>query len=297
MHSWWSEDKPTSGTDIAIGGRKYTARLGSSHQHGYHTASIVTLIFLRSVLDRRARLMSRVPPFPAARRPQTPSSSEYDYLPQSPNTTRPLQINRPPTRPTTPSSRSVNAGPSTSPPVVPMRPQRSGLRGRQVSEYSNSDRASIDSRYGEFRDSRDSAAYPPARPPRNGVNGKPKTSNGSIDTNGMLSPLSPSSEPEVSPQGAAAIAAFQHAMARRRDKARDDYMDSEYEKEKQREIAIQMDRQRRIREKVPGRKATKPRAGDIDGESCNPISQLFLTLGKLFLMRLRMSGRLSQTRT
>ncbi len=256
---------------------KYTARFGSTHQHGYHTASIVALIFIYNVLERRARLMSRVPPFPAARRPQTPSSSEYDYLPQSPNTTRPLQINRPPTRPTTPSSRSANAGPSTSPPVVPMRPQRSGLRGRQVSEYSNSDRASIDSRYGEYRDSRDSSGYTPARPTRNDFAARSRPTNGSIDANGLLSPLSPSSEAEVSPQGVAAIAAFQHAIARRRGKAGDEYADAEYEREKQREMAIQMDRQKRIREKVPGRKATKPRAGDIDGQSNTFLSSVVLT--------------------
>lgn len=42
--------------------------------------------------------------------------------------------------------------------------------------------------------------------------------------------------------------------------------DEEYEKEKEREIAIQKDRQKRIRDKVPGRKATgKHRPGDIDG--------------------------------
>ncbi|KAI0785469.1 Sec8 exocyst complex component-specific domain-containing protein [Irpex lacteus] len=145
-----------------------------------------------------------------------------------------------------------------------MRPQRSGLRGRQVSEYSNSDRASIDSRYGEYRDSRDSSGYTPARPTRNDFAARSRPTNGSIDANGLLSPLSPSSEAEVSPQGVAAIAAFQHAIARRRGKAGDEYADAEYEREKQREMAIQMDRQKRIREKVPGRKATKPRAGDID---------------------------------
>lgn len=42
--------------------------------------------------------------------------------------------------------------------------------------------------------------------------------------------------------------------------------DEEYEREKEREIAIQKDRQKRIRDKVPGRKMTgKHRPGDIDG--------------------------------
>ncbi|KAI0347837.1 Sec8 exocyst complex component-specific domain-containing protein [Trametopsis cervina] len=124
-----------------------------------------------------------------------------------------------------------------------------------------SDRTSVDSRYGEIKDSRDSGGQ---RPSRNDVSGPSRPSNEQVDTNSLLSPLSPSGESEISPSGAAAIAAFQHAFARRRDKAGDEYADTEYERERQREIAIQMDRQKRIREKVPGRRPTKPRAGDID---------------------------------
>lgn len=45
----------------------------------------------------------------------------------------------------------------------------------------------------------------------------------------------------------------------------EDLLDAEYEREKERELAIQRDRQRRIKEKVPGMRAHKPRAGDIDG--------------------------------
>jgi exocyst complex component 4 len=105
------------------------------------------------------------------------------------------------------------------------------------------------------------------RPPRSDINGKSRAANGRIDTT-VMSPLSPSSETDVvSPRGVEAVLAFQSIIARRRGKAGDDYADVEYEREKQREMAIQMDRQKRIKEKVPGRKATKPRAGDIDGES------------------------------
>ena len=47
----------------------------------------------------------------------------------------------------------------------------------------------------------------------------------------------------------------------------DDMMDAEYEEQKRREIELQKARQRRIREKVPGRRTTgKAKAGDIDGE-------------------------------
>lgn len=41
---------------------------------------------------------------------------------------------------------------------------------------------------------------------------------------------------------------------------------AEHEREKEREAAIQRDRQRRLKEKAYGRKTTKPRAGDIDGK-------------------------------
>lgn len=143
-----------------------------------------------------------------------------------------------------------------------------------MSEYSASDRLSIDSRYGEYRDSRDStsiayadAAMPPPRPPRANATGPSKQSNGRLQT--ILSPISPGSETDISPSGAAAIAAFQSVMAKRRGVTEEDLAQAEYEKEKEREMAIQMDRQRRIRDKVPGRKATKPRAGDIDGELLN----------------------------
>lgn len=47
----------------------------------------------------------------------------------------------------------------------------------------------------------------------------------------------------------------------------DDMMDAEYEEQKRREMEIQKARQRRIKEKVPGRRMTgKAKVGDIDGE-------------------------------
>ncbi|KAI0715379.1 Sec8 exocyst complex component-specific domain-containing protein [Earliella scabrosa] len=45
----------------------------------------------------------------------------------------------------------------------------------------------------------------------------------------------------------------------------DDFMDAEYEEQKRREIEVQKARQKRIKEKVPGRRTTgKAKAGDID---------------------------------
>lgn len=76
------------------------------------------------------------------------------------------------------------------------------------------------------------------------------------------SPSTPGSEGEMSPTHMAAIQAFQRA-GRRRNLTLDD---EEYEKQKEREIAIQKDRQRRIQEKVPGRKVGRHRPGDIDGK-------------------------------
>lgn len=215
--------------------------------------------------------MSR-PPFPTSRRPQTPNGNYYDDGPASPNTTRPLQIGRPGSRPTTPSSRAVPLpGPSSATPPMPVRPARSGLRGRNTSELSGSERLSLDTLNGDYRDStgttRSDASQPPPRPPRAGVSTSPP--NAQIQTSNLLSPLTPSSAgTELSPSEAAALAMFQHSMAKRRGMTEEDVADVEYRREKEREAAIQMDRQRRIRAKVPGMRAHKPRAGDIDGECC-----------------------------
>ena len=91
--------------------------------------------------------------------------------------------------------------------------------------------------------------------------------NGYDQSNGY-SRTSASSQPsELSPTGLAAIAAFQSLGVRRRGMSTDDMMDAEYEEQKRREIELQKARQRRIREKVPGRRTTgKAKAGDIDGE-------------------------------
>lgn len=184
---------------------------------------------------------------------------------------RPLQINRTPPRPTTPSSAS-NASTSPVAPKGPPRPMRSGLRERRVSDYSTSDRASVDSRI--TRDSRasgdnaDAARSDQSQPyrTRNNVASSSNLSNGR--PRAAPSPISPMSpESDISPTSLAAIAAFQ-AFGRKRGMSNDSVMDAEYEREKAKEAEVQKARQQRLRDRVPGRKATrKAKAGDIDGTS------------------------------
>ena len=56
----------------------------------------------------------------------------------------------------------------------------------------------------------------------------------------------------------------------------DDMLDAEYEEQKRKEIEVQKARQKKIREKVPGRQATgKAKAGDIDGKYSMHTFQFF----------------------
>lgn len=88
--------------------------------------------------------------------------------------------------------------------------------------------------------------------------------NGSEQLNGKTrTPVSPGPS-EISPTSLAAVAAFQ-SLGRRR--GTNDMVDDEYEEQKRREIEVQKARQKKVKEKVPGRRATgKAKAGDIDGE-------------------------------
>lgn len=136
-----------------------------------------------------------------------------------------------------------------------------------------------------YRDSRDSTSLsrldlqPPPRPPRNDVAGTSRSLNGRLEPVATtLSPISPGSETEISPAAAAIAAVFQNAITRRRGMSDADLADEEYGRQREKETAIQMDRQRRIREKVPGMKVTKTRAGDIDGECRRILSDMTLSL-------------------
>jgi exocyst complex component 4 len=67
------------------------------------------------------------------------------------------------------------------------------------------------------------------------------------------------------------MAAFREAGARKRSMTNGSE-DTTYEREKKREREKEMMRQERIRERMPGRKATgKAKAGDIDGECFDHI--------------------------
>lgn len=224
--------------------------------------------------------MSRVPPLPSSR---YPSNGSYDNDSPSSPSVRPLQINR--SRPTTPNKNSIPLPVSSRVPSSgsngPSRPQRSGLRGRQLSEVS------IDSVVYDGISSRDSGgerdglgtrsnrSLPQAG--RNNVAGSSKSSVSNGRTRPSRTPTSPStpgSETEMSPTHMAAIQAFQRAGRMRNMTLEDE----EYEKQKEREIAIQKDRQRRIKEKAPGRKVGKHRPGDIDGMSQSTSTRLGLGL-------------------
>jgi hypothetical protein len=185
--------------------------------------------------------MSRAaPPFPpsngGSRRPRSPIS--VNGLPNSPfvgtgQQTPPLAISRP-SRPTTPNSLagSSKAAPS------PSRPTRSDLRPRQGPQAS----------------SRTAAAYT------------------SVDTSSERQRYKSDAsvirrdEPQVSPTSpsmSAIAAAFQSAGASRRALLNGDM---ERGQEREREIAKEKERQRRIRDKVQGRRPNgKARTGDIDG--------------------------------
>ncbi|KDQ63373.1 hypothetical protein JAAARDRAFT_169127 [Jaapia argillacea MUCL 33604] len=174
--------------------------------------------------------MSRVPPYTTPRRPRSPPNTNGHDAQTSriPSSTRPLQINRPPSRPETPNSQPSKSGVGS-----PSRPQRSELRSRNVSEYS--DHASNSSFHmpSEYRDRRDNSQTSPSTPALSKV-----------------------------------MSAFQGAGARRRAMTNDS-ADAEWEREREKERAREAElaraTQQRIKAKVPGRRVNgKAKAGDID---------------------------------
>ncbi|OCH94713.1 hypothetical protein OBBRIDRAFT_769063 [Obba rivulosa] len=203
--------------------------------------------------------MSRVPPYPpdSSRRPGSSNLNGSGRQGSFP-TTRPLQINRTPTRPTTPSRSSALAGS----PEGPARPTRSGLRSAQASQYSTSDRTSMDSRLTrDSGDPRDAYADSPSSQSTRYESGSSSYYNGRSAPGGV--PISPTSETEISPTSQAVIAAFQ-SFGRRRATI-DKLVDKEYEEARRKEQEIQQLRQQKIQQRVPGRRPVgRARAGDID---------------------------------
>ncbi|TFK56605.1 Sec8 exocyst complex component-specific domain-containing protein [Heliocybe sulcata] len=209
--------------------------------------------------------MSRTSPFPSnsarrARSPPLPYGGETQYDPFAASQVRPLQINRPPSRPTTPSNGSFSPR-SNGLPNGPSRPQRSELRSRQSSDYyAQSEHASTSSfRSGyDARDRRDSsittssnASYSSRtqtvrRPPERSMTG-----------NSMMS-----DDSAPAPSLATVLSAFQGAGARKRAMTNGS-ADMEYERERERAMEEEKLRQKKLRSK--GMKMNgKAKAGDID---------------------------------
>ncbi|PPQ65775.1 hypothetical protein CVT24_011992, partial [Panaeolus cyanescens] len=212
--------------------------------------------------------MSRAPPFPARRRsPSNSNGASYSSQPSSaPGTsgTRPLQISRQGSRPTTPvsgySSNNQSLVPPNTAPLGPSRPQRSERRARQ--EYSESERTSTASQdYG-----RDSFSASRSDTPGASYRNMPNSSTtaGNLSARSRLNLKSPVSDvegTETTPTSLkSALSAFQSAGTRRRF---DDY-DEEYQKERQQELEAEKARQQRIRDRAPGARSKGSKAGEID---------------------------------
>lgn len=212
--------------------------------------------------------MSRQSPFPSnnpRRRPNSPSQTNgYESSPTPfPNTVRPLKISRP-TRPETPSNNSLSSPrvPSFASANGPSRPQRSDLRSRQISQYSNDDRASSSSRPTYDRESVHTMASDTSQ-----VGNNYRARNGSSSTVSTRATQksrgdAPAHKSPISPSSMAAVMAFQNAGRRRAQTIED----SEHERERKTQREKEQLMQQRIKEKAPGRRTNgKARAGDIDG--------------------------------
>ncbi|KAG2350162.1 hypothetical protein BDR05DRAFT_978965 [Suillus weaverae] len=211
--------------------------------------------------------MSRIPTFPV----EPTGVPSLNISNGSYSTTRPLQIARPSSRQAAPSNNTFASSPKGSgfsSPKGPLRPQRSELRPRQISEHS--ERASTSSRATQLedyaaRDRRDSSSTT-----RSDSSAALQYHNGSIGTANNKPRVDipqSSAHDETSPTTpalASVMAAFREAGARKRAMTNGSE-DIAYEKEKQREKELEMRRQERIRERMPYRKATgKAKVGDID---------------------------------
>jgi hypothetical protein len=195
--------------------------------------------------------MSRTAPFPTngytPTRVRSPAPMTSANGAGASDSVRPLQISRP-SRPSSPGSQS-NAGSSRG---GPARPNRSDLRSRQPSEYSTSDvGTSRNSDYNQERSDGTARRQPDSRGGRttNGASAG-RTRERADTTDSQLSPAETNA-------ASAALSAFKMAGIRKQS------YDPEYEREKEQIQKEQRETQRRIKEKVPGRRRVRP--GDIDG--------------------------------
>lgn len=215
--------------------------------------------------------MSRAPPFPTRRRsPSITNGSPYNTQPSSApgtSTTKPLQISRSGSRPTTPvnpylSSSPTSYGPPSTAPIGPSRPQRSELRTRP--DNVGSERASTSSQ-DLYRDSITSS-----RSEANGSYQNPQYSSGNGNPPPRQRPprlQSPAQDggDVTSPNSLkSALSAFQSAGTRRRQTQDSD----DYQRERALEIEAEKVRQQRIRDRAPGIRRGSTKGGEIDGTFC-----------------------------
>lgn len=217
--------------------------------------------------------MSRAPPFPTRRRsPSVTNAGLYSSQPASaPGTsTRPLQISRPGTtssRPTTPVNSFTSNSPSLIPPstapIGPSRPQRSDLRTR--AEYSGSERASTSSQ-DPYRDSigtlRSEVDVYPYRTLPNSSNILTSEPPPRQRSQRFKSPIQDKGDDTTPTSLTSALSAFKSAGSRRRQTPSDDD-DQNYRRERELEIEAEKARQQRIRDRATGVRG-KGRAGEID---------------------------------
>ena len=218
--------------------------------------------------------MSRAPPFPTRRRsPSVNNGNSYAAPPSSApgtSTTRPLQISRPGSRPTTPVGSHSVTSPSYTPttaPLGPSRPQRSELRAR--ADHAASERVSTTS-----QDYRDSSANGYLEGP-----GSAAASASRQRSDRLQSPSVDYDDGNTPTSLKSALSAFQSAGSRRRlvPEDSDEYY---YKQEREREIEAEKVRQQKIRERAPGiRTKGSTRGGEIDGmcpASCRPVQLMTL---------------------
>jgi exocyst complex component 4 len=197
--------------------------------------------------------MSRTPPFPS-RRPSV--TNGVSYMPSSApgtSTTRPLQISRTGSRPTSPVNTSYP--PPNTAPLGPSRPRRSELRARV--EYSESERASISS--DPYRD-RDSTSTSRSDYPSTSYRVPPKSANTST-TMGSRSKQQGIDVDQTISSSLSSFSAFRSAGSSKGQNL--DEVEDSYQRDRELEIEAEKARQQRIRDK--GLAKGNARRGEIDG--------------------------------
>ena len=201
--------------------------------------------------------MSRTPPSFPSRRPSVTNGASY--MPSSApgtSTTRPLQISRTGSRPTSPVNTSYL--PPNTAPLGPSRPRRSELRARV--EYSEPERASISS--DPYRD-RDSTSTSRSDYPSTSYRVPPKSANPSTTIGSQSKQQVFDGGQTISPSLSSSLSAFRSAGSSKGQNP--DEVEDNYQRDRKLEIEAEKVRQQRIRDK--GLAKGNARRGEIDGSS------------------------------